>query len=91
MNRSPLYLSIIYHNQSIAREHGSRGCSHMRKNDSKTRELERRKAEKEEIERKRAEYYEVHMRSETKRLKDWVDFYEFKLDKIRKALVNNRL
>ena len=31
------------------------------------------------------------MKSETERLKDWVDFYEFKLDEIRKALVDNRL
>ena len=31
------------------------------------------------------------MRSEMERLKDWVDFYEFKPDEIRKALVDNRL
>ena len=55
------------------------------------KERERREAEREEIEKKCAEYYEAHMKSETERLKDWVDWYEFKLDEIREALVDTRL
>ena len=36
------------------------------------KERERREAELEEIERKHTEYYEVHMKSETERLNNWV-------------------
>ena len=38
--------------------------------ESVDKERERREAEREEIERKRAEYYEVHVKSETERLKN---------------------
>ena len=38
------------------------------------KELKRREAEREEIQRKPAEYYEVNMKSETERLKNWVDW-----------------
>ena len=55
------------------------------------KERERREAEREEIERKRAEYYEVHMKSETERLNNWVDWYEVKLNEIREAPIDSRL
>ena len=55
------------------------------------KERERREAEREEIEKKCTEYYEVHMKSETERLNNWVDFYEVKLNEIREALVYSRL
>ena len=55
------------------------------------RERERREAEREEIERKRAEYYEAHMKSETERLNNWVDWYGVKLNEIREAPVDERL
>ena len=55
------------------------------------KERERREAEREEIERKRAEYYEAHMKSETKRLNNWVDWYEVKLNEIREAPIDSRL
>ena len=38
--------------------------------ESVDKERERRETEREEIERKRAEYYEVHVKSETERLKN---------------------
>ena len=59
------------------------------RHESEAKELERREAEREEIER--TEYYEAHMKSETERLNNWVDWYEVKLDEIREALVDSRL
>ena len=59
--------------------------------ESEAKELERREAEREEIERKHTEYYEAHMKSEMERLKDWVNWYEVKLNEIREALVDERL
>ena len=59
--------------------------------ESVDKERERREAEREEIEKKRAEYYEAHMKSETERLKNWVDWYEVKLNEIREAPVDSRL
>ena len=61
------------------------------RHESKAKELKRREAEREEIERKHAEYYEVHMKSETERLNNWVDWYEVKLNEIREAPVDSRL
>ena len=55
------------------------------------KERERREAEREEIERKRTEYYEAHMKPEMERLKNWVDWYEVKLNEIREAPVDSRL
>ena len=55
------------------------------------KEHERREAERKEIERKCAEYYEVHMKSETERLNNWVDWYEIKLEEIREAPIDERL
>ena len=59
--------------------------------ESVDKERERREAEREKIERKRAEYYEAHMRSETERLNNWVDWYEVKLNEIREAPVDEKL
>ena len=55
------------------------------------KERERREAEQEEIEKKCAEYYKAHMKSETERLKNWVTWYEVKLNEIREANVDERL
>ena len=55
------------------------------------KECERREAEREEIERKHAEYYEAHMKSETERLNNGVDWYEVKLNEIREAPIDSRL
>ena len=55
------------------------------------KERERREEEQEEIERKRAEYYEAHMKSETGRLNNWIDWYDVKLNEIREAPVDSRL
>ena len=59
--------------------------------ESVDKEHERREAEREEIERKCAEYYEAHMKSETERLNNWVNWYEVKLNEIREAPVDSRL
>ena len=61
------------------------------RHESEAKELERREAEREGIERKHAEYYEAHMKSETERLNNWVDWYEVKLNEIREAPVDERL
>ena len=58
--------------------------------ESEARELERREREKERIENRRKEYYEAHMKEETERLNKLVDWYEFKLNEIRKAPVDSR-
>ena len=59
--------------------------------ESVDKERERREIECAEIERKHAEYYEAHMKSETERLHNWVDWYEVKLSEIREAPVDSRL
>ena len=58
--------------------------------ESVDKECKRREIERAEIERKCAEYYEVHMKSETERLNNWVDWYEVKLNKIREAPIDSR-
>ena len=60
-------------------------------NESIDKEQERREAGQEEIERKCAEYYEANMKAEMERLKNWVDWYEVKLNEIREAPVDSRL
>ena len=55
------------------------------------KERERREIECAEIEKKHAEYYKVHMKKETERLNNWVDWYEVKLNEIREAPVDSRL
>ena len=63
----------------------------IRYKESVDREQERREAEREEIEKKRAEYFEAHMKSETERLKNLVDWYGVRLNEIREAPVDSRL
>ena len=58
--------------------------------ESEAKEQERREKEREKIEKKRAEYYEVHMKKETERLNNWVDWYEVKLGEIREAPIDSR-
>ena len=58
--------------------------------ESKAKELERREREREEIEKKRKEYYETHMKEETERLNTLVHWYQFKLQEIREAPVDDR-
>ena len=59
--------------------------------ESVDKERERREIECAEIEAKRKEYYEAHMKGETERLKNWVNWYEVKLNEIREAPVDSRL
>ena len=59
--------------------------------ESEAKERERREREREEIESKRKEYYETHMKKETERLSNWVNWYEVKLNEIREATADNRL
>ena len=58
--------------------------------ESEAKERKRRQREKEEIEKKRKEYYEAHMKEETKRLNELVDWYKCKLNEIREAPVDRR-
>ena len=62
----------------------------LKQRESEAKELERRDIEREEIEKKRKEYYEAHMKEEKERLNKLVDWYKFKLDKIREAPVDSR-
>ena len=62
----------------------------LSRQESEARELERRNIEKEKIEKKRKEYYEAHMKEETERSNRLVNWYKFKLDKIREAPVDSR-
>ena len=57
--------------------------------ESEAKECKRRHIEKEKIENKRKEYYEAHMKEETERLNELVDWYKFKLDEIREAPVDS--
>ena len=58
--------------------------------ESEAKESERREREKERIKKKRKEYYEAHMKEETERFNELVDWYKFKLDEIREAPVDSR-
>ena len=58
--------------------------------ESEAKELEMRKREKEEIENKHKEYYEAHMKEETERLNELVDWYKRKLNEISEAPVDSR-
>ena len=58
--------------------------SRFSRQESEAEEQERREKEREEIEKK-------HMKKETDRLKDWVNWYGVKLNEIREAPVDERL
>ena len=62
----------------------------LNKKESENKELERRNREREEIENKRKEYYEKHMKEETERLNELVDWYKCKLNEIREVPVDSR-
>ena len=62
----------------------------LNKKESENKELERRNREREEIENKRKEYYEAHMKEETERLNELVDWYKCKLKEINEAPVDSR-
>ena len=62
----------------------------LNKKESENRELEIRKREREEIENKHKEYYEKHIKEETERLNELVDWYKCKLEEIREAPVDSR-
>ena len=51
---------------------------------------EEREREKEKIEKKCKEYYEAHMKEETERLNELVNWYKLKLNEIREAPVDDR-
>ena len=58
--------------------------------ESEAKESERRQREKERIEKKHKEYYEAHMKEETERLNELVNWYKFKLNEIREAPIDSR-
>ena len=58
--------------------------------ESKAKKYERREREREEIKKKCKEYYETHMKEETDRLNALVDWYQFKLQEIREAPIDDR-
>ena len=58
--------------------------------ESEAKELEIRLEKRKEIENKHKEYYEAHMKEETERLNELVDWYKCKLNEIREALVDSR-
>ena len=59
--------------------------------ESVDKEHERREIERTEIEAKFKKYYKAHMKAEMERLKNWVSWYEVKLNEIREALIDSRL
>ena len=58
--------------------------------ESKAKELKRKEREREEIEKRHKEYYETHMKEEMERLNTLVGWYQFKLQEIREAPVDDR-
>ena len=62
----------------------------LNQNESEAKELERRNREQEEIENKCKEYYEAHIKEETERFNELVDWYKCKLKEIREASVDSR-
>ena len=62
----------------------------LNQKESEAKELERRNRERKETEKKRKEYYEAHMKEETERLNELVDWYKCKLKEIREAPVDSR-
>ena len=62
----------------------------LNQKESKAKELERRNREREEIENKHREYYETHMKEETERLNELVDWYKCKHKEVREAPVDSR-
>ena len=61
----------------------------LSRQESEAKERNRRKREKEEIENKCKEHYEKHMKEETERLNELVDWYKCKLNEIEEAPVDS--
>ena len=62
----------------------------LNQKESEAKELERRNREREKIEKKRKEYYETHLKEETEKLNELVDWYKCKLKEINEAPVDSR-
>ena len=62
----------------------------LNQKESEAKELERRNREQKETEKKRKEYYEAHLKKETDRLNELVDWYKCKLKEINEAPVDSR-
>ena len=62
----------------------------LNQKESENKELERINREREETDNKRKEYYEKHMKEETERLNELVDWYKCKLKEINEAPVGSR-
>ena len=62
----------------------------LSRQESEAKEPEIREREQEEIEKKRKKYYEAHMKGETERLNNLVDWYKLKLNEISEAPVDSR-
>ena len=62
----------------------------LNQKESENKELEIRNREREEIENKCKEYYERHVKEETERFNELVDWYKCKLKEINEAPVDSR-
>ena len=62
----------------------------LNQKESEAKELEGRNREREETEKKHKEYYEKHMKEETERLNELVDWYKCKLKEINEAPIDSR-
>ena len=62
----------------------------LNQKESEARELERKNRDQDESENKRKEYYEKHMKKDTERLNELVDWYKCKLKEIREGPVDSR-
>ena len=62
----------------------------LNQSESEAKEYKRRNREREETKKKHKEYYEAHMKEETKRLNELVDWYKCKLKEINEAPVDSR-
>ena len=62
----------------------------LNQRESEAKERKRRLEKREETKKERKEYYEAHMKGETERLDELVDWYKCKLNGIREAPVDSR-
>ena len=62
----------------------------LNQKESAAKKLERRNRERDKIENKHKEYHEAHMKEETERLNELVDWYKCKLKEINEAPVGGR-
>ena len=62
----------------------------LNRQESEAKECKRRLEKREEIENECKEYYEAHMKEETERLNELVDWYRCKLKEVNEAPVDSR-